>query len=1312
MQKHPRYSSTVIPSSIWSDSEHNNGNQSSSLIIPDDILDTVEARLRFESYINNRQLEQTRRANCRSFFDLLNRFSDAGLVQYGHSYEKDCVYFLGRECYESLNAQDRLRAFAFHQSYLYRLLCLKLVELLLESFEIFIHTFQKMNSATTNKLNNDRKITTLTIDDIFEKEIIQQIKHDPRYQALNNRETDRHRLIMCHCHFLYDCIYYSPTRNLNRLLKQRKRSFRRRKSSLQSLYSHNINIDENFCPYTRRFSSNTNENEGINKKKFEIGCPMEETCADVRIMNEFFSLMPLKKNINKNILICGNENDMYDCLRLLSNDKSLINELQINLWTLNNIKTQSINGCLIVSPAGREILEEFISQKRFPLSINTIPIVNLNFPIPNDSTNNIPNEITIEQLRSSLEQLLSNEKIVSNKNQFDLRILICFMCGGENNDVEKFFSQLSSRFSLMVTNQYGELSFIINAFLGRSNRKIQFIPVSFHSLFTIKLIDFDGFILFYDQDRKAAMNTITYLEKHISTTLQNDLLKKADDNEEMDGTKITRPPIYILSCIKDLALLNIKKYPQTHPSVQSHHGTIRSFVESHLLPFLNHCWTGKHGNITDNDYHQKEKLLAGVTSYFDRATHSSASDLMTSSLERTRKQLLTNSINDRVGSLLLSSKSNEHSPQHQSSMLTPTNHEQIFSYRSYPYLSLPNNGAESTIVPTTPVDPSVTNLGLISPSSISTSSISDIQRQQFKKSTSMRFAKLMEHPTDGTSYQSSPSNANKESSLTKHRRINEISSGLSSSEDMKFHLYKHRTAPQVKVPLATPEIIEFNESIATPFSIKQYSDTSLVFTNNHTDEIPVVNSSSSSPPTIHQQNQNHSSTIDESITDSSKQTRATDSSVDSSSDEHLQNQRESSTTLHNINSSTSNQPLNTVTLQRKVSDRKSKRVRAKQNDVTGLTSSTEVLKKNGSDDEILVDDDKRPQQQSHQKKKRRPSFKKRKKAIYDQAQTDSGIDSRMEQKDTNKVIIAPDPSSLSNVVISNEDDSSVGDYTKDSKNTSIEELEERPTANWIRRQLQYFAQARRDKNDLKTRSPAATVTSISSPPLPSFKATMTSTPPNSNTISSPLSSVENSHHSPLRLSLSRCILSKQSGVPLFMEKCIQFIEEYGLAVEGLYRVSGFKNQVELVINKLTEDPSYDLRLLHVPASAVATALKDMMRKLDQPLLSLELFDECKHLTIDQLREQNFVSLRKALSRTSELKYRTIKFIFKHLHFVSQHAALTHMDSSNLAVLWWPNLFQPQFRDLRTAEQTCQKAKPLIQAIIDNYPIIFSSDEIK
>lgn len=104
---------------------------------------------------------------------------------------------------------------------------------------------------------------------------------------------------MCHCHFLYDSIYYSAIRNINinRLIKQHKRSFKRRKSASHSLYSHNLNIDENFCPYTRRFV--VYENEGNNKKKLEIGCPMEETCADTRIMNEFFAIMPLKKNMNK-----------------------------------------------------------------------------------------------------------------------------------------------------------------------------------------------------------------------------------------------------------------------------------------------------------------------------------------------------------------------------------------------------------------------------------------------------------------------------------------------------------------------------------------------------------------------------------------------------------------------------------------------------------------------------------------------------------------------------------------------------------------------------------------------------------------------------------------------------------------------------------------------------------------------------------------------------------------------------------------------------------------------------------------------------
>jgi hypothetical protein len=105
---------------------------------------------------------------------------------------------------------------------------------------------------------------------------------------------------MCHCHFLYDCIYY-PSLNINQLLKQHKRSFKRRKSSLIPLAS-NMTIDENFCPYTRKMLSNNNENDDDDdeklKRRFEIGCPMENNCADIRIVNTILLKLNLK-NINK-----------------------------------------------------------------------------------------------------------------------------------------------------------------------------------------------------------------------------------------------------------------------------------------------------------------------------------------------------------------------------------------------------------------------------------------------------------------------------------------------------------------------------------------------------------------------------------------------------------------------------------------------------------------------------------------------------------------------------------------------------------------------------------------------------------------------------------------------------------------------------------------------------------------------------------------------------------------------------------------------------------------------------------------------------
>lgn len=52
--------------------------------------------------------------------------------------------------------------------------------------------------------------------------------------------------------------------------------------------------------------------------------------------------------------------------------------------------------------------------------------------------------------------------------------------------------------------------------------------------------------------------------------------------------------------------------------------------------------------------------------------------------------------------------------------------------------------------------------------------------------------------------------------------------------------------------------------------------------------------------------------------------------------------------------------------------------------------------------------------------------------------------------------------------------------------------------------------------------------------------------------------------------LSDFIQSEKNLVPLFMEKCVEFIEQEGLDSEGIYRVPGNRAHVELLYQKLQE----------------------------------------------------------------------------------------------------------------------------------------------
>ncbi|XP_028025613.1 rho GTPase-activating protein 190 isoform X1 [Bombyx mandarina] len=200
------------------------------------------------------------------------------------------------------------------------------------------------------------------------------------------------------------------------------------------------------------------------------------------------------------------------------------------------------------------------------------------------------------------------------------------------------------------------------------------------------------------------------------------------------------------------------------------------------------------------------------------------------------------------------------------------------------------------------------------------------------------------------------------------------------------------------------------------------------------------------------------------------------------------------------------------------------------------------------------------------------------------------------------------------------------------------------------------------------------------------------------------------------------------GVPLFVEKCIEFIEREGLGSEGLYRVPGNRAHVDMLFTKFYEDPNIDLDSLDIPVNAVATALKDFFSKKLPPLL-----DEASMAQLEDIAKVHVVgtAMRGCMAGGVELKDRswrllalrallhsaltplaraTLDYLLHHFARVADNSKLNSMDSKNLAICWWPTLLPVQFSDMGRFEMTRPYLEDIVQTMIDQHPFLFRGQE--
>ncbi|KAG8225298.1 hypothetical protein J437_LFUL001912 [Ladona fulva] len=151
--------------------------------------------------------------------------------------------------------------------------------------------------------------------------------------------------------------------------------------------------------------------------------------------------------------------------------------------------------------------------------------------------------------------------------------------------------------------------------------------------------------------------------------------------------------------------------------------------------------------------------------------------------------------------------------------------------------------------------------------------------------------------------------------------------------------------------------------------------------------------------------------------------------------------------------------------------------------------------------------------------------------------------------------------------------------------------------------------------------------------------------------------------------------AKQPDVPFVVRCCVQEIENRGLDSEGIYRVSGFAEEIEALKMALDKDGeradlspnSFD------NINVIAGTLKLYLRLLPIPLVTFDVHPllisaaQKKNLS-DQISE-----IQNAVKNLPAVHFSTLKFLIGHLFRVSQYESENKMTAHNLSTVFAPTL---------------------------------------
>ncbi|OWF54503.1 Rho GTPase-activating protein 190 [Mizuhopecten yessoensis] len=183
------------------------------------------------------------------------------------------------------------------------------------------------------------------------------------------------------------------------------------------------------------------------------------------------------------------------------------------------------------------------------------------------------------------------------------------------------------------------------------------------------------------------------------------------------------------------------------------------------------------------------------------------------------------------------------------------------------------------------------------------------------------------------------------------------------------------------------------------------------------------------------------------------------------------------------------------------------------------------------------------------------------------------------------------------------------------------------------------------------------------------------------------------------------------SLPQFVETCVEYIDAEvkvrRMHTEGIYRIPGNKQNVDLLNSKLQEDPIQDIKILEIQVNAVATVLKNFFNETE-PLIPSYLHDEL--LEAAEMPTGRLLALRGVLKKLHPVNFEVLKYFITHLNRVSQHRETHNMDTRNLALCLWPTILRIDFMSYDKMATGTKLPAEIIQTMIEQCGFFFHGED--